>query len=44
MILFINKVKIKREWNNCTERQIKKYEFQFQTNKLMNNEIKKKII
>ena len=24
MILFINKVKIKREQNNCIERQIKK--------------------
>jgi hypothetical protein len=38
MILFVNKVKIKCEWNN----RIKKIESQFTINKILKDEIKKK--
>jgi hypothetical protein len=39
MILFINKVKIKWEWNDHIER--KKKESQFLANKMLKDEIKK---
>jgi len=45
MILFVNKVKIKWEYNNCIERKMKKKnESQFLANKISNGENRKKTI
>jgi hypothetical protein len=42
MILFVNKIKIKWEWDDHIKSTMKKYESQFLVNKMSNDKIKKK--